>query len=69
MRKNQVQRVIVRAAPKPESLALAEKISRLHAEIIERELEQSPLSVQEKITVLDQIIADLKARESDGLIR
>lgn len=49
--------------------ALPDKVSEFHVDIIERRLNQSDLSTEQKIAVVDKILDALKSREVDGVIK
>ena len=69
MRKNLVQNVIIHISDNVDIHALADKISEFHADMIERKLNQSDLTTEQKIAALDKIIDDLKSREVNGIIK
>ena len=47
----------------------AEKLNEFHVDIIRRRLNESNLTTQQKLAVIDQIIESLKLREINGIIR
>lgn len=49
--------------------ALPNKINSFHLEMIERILNQSTLTLEQKLTVIDKIMADMQSREIDGVIK
>ena len=49
--------------------ALSDKVNGFHAEVIERRLNQSNLTIEQKLAVIDKIIKSLKLRESGGVIK
>ena len=69
MRKNMVQKVVVHVADDVDLHALAKKISEFHAEMIRQRLNQSDLTTEEKIIVIEKILDYLKSRESNGMIK
>lgn len=68
MRKNAVQAVVVHTGSNPHSRTLADKVSSFHAEIIERRLRHADLTAEQKIDVIDKLLASLHSREVDGII-
>lgn len=69
MRKNTIQNVIVHIADNADIHALADRVNEFHLDIIERKLNQSDLSTEQKIAVIDKILDDLKSREINGIIK
>ena len=69
MRKNVVQNVIVHIAEDADISALTDKISGFHVDLIEYRLNQSDLTVKQKIAVVDKILNNLKSREVNGIIK
>ncbi|MDE7302480.1 MAG: hypothetical protein K2N60_04070 [Oscillospiraceae bacterium] len=69
MRKNLVRSVSVHIEDGADLNALADMISDLHADIIERKLKNSGLSPKQQAEVIDRMIENLKAREQNGLIK
>lgn len=69
MRKNIIHNVVVHVADNADIHALSDKVSEFHADIIERKLNQSNLTTEQKIAVIDKIIDDLKSREVNGFIK
>lgn len=69
MRKNLIRSVSVHIEDGADLNALADMISDLHADIIERRLKNSGLSPKQQAEVIDRIIENLKAREQNGLIK
>lgn len=69
MRKNLVRSVSVHIEDGADLNALADMISDLHADIIERRLKNSGLSPKQQAEVIDRIIENLKAREQNGLTK
>ena len=69
MRKNIVRNVIVHIADNADIHALADRVSEFHVDIIERKLNQSDLTTEQKIAVIDKILDNLKSREINGIIK
>ena len=69
MRKNIVRNVIVHIADNTDIHTLADRVSEFHADIIERKLNQSDLTTEQKIAVIDKILDNLKSREDNGIIK
>lgn len=69
MKKNQIQNVIIHASDNMDLRVLASKINEFHVDIIERRLNNSNLTLDDKIAVIDHISKNLKSRERDGLIK
>ncbi len=69
MKKNLVQNVLVHVSDKTDFHALADKVSEFHVTIIERRLAQSNLTAEQKIAVLDTIIANFKSKSTDKSIK
>lgn len=69
MRKNIVNSVIIHGMEGIDISAIADRICGFHVEIIERRLNQTNISMENKIELIDSIKKILKAREKDGLIK
>ena len=69
MRENVVQNVIVHIADDADFNTIADKISGFHVDIIEHRLNQSDLTVKQKIAVVDKILDNLKSREVNDIIK
>lgn len=69
MKKNYVQNVIIHVSDNVDFHALSDKINEFHFEAIERRLNRSNLTTEEKITVIDKILESLKSRELNGIIK
>lgn len=69
MKKNCVQNVIIHVSDNMDFHALSDKINEFHFEVIERRLNSSNLTTEEKITVIDKILESLKSRELNGIIK
>ena len=66
MRKNHVQRIIGAPLSGEAIRWLINKVNGFYFEIIERKLNQSRLSSRQKIAIIDQILASLKAHEGNN---
>ena len=66
MRKNHVQRIIGAPLSGEVIRCLINKVNGFYFEIIERKLNQSRLSSRQKIAIIDQILASLKAHEGNN---
>lgn len=69
MYQNRIRHIVIHEPDGGDRHALADKVSEFHRDIIERKLNQSALSVEQKIAVIDKILDDLKLREADGFIK
>ncbi len=69
MKKNCVQNIIIHVSDNMDFHALSDKINEFHFELIERRLNSSNLTTEEKITVIDKILENLKLRELNGIIK
>lgn len=69
MKKNYVQNVIIHVSDNMDFHALSDKINEFHFEVIERRLNCSNLTTEEKITIIDKILESLKSCELDGIIK
>ena len=69
MRENVVQNVIVHIADDTDIYTIADKISGFHVDIIEHRLNQSDLTVKQKIAIVDKILDNLKSREVNDIIK
>lgn len=65
MRKNAVRQIVLHTAAGQHPEALADRVSRFHAEIIERCLRHANLTAAQKIAVLDGILSNLRTRERE----
>lgn len=68
MRKNMARNIVVHTGSKRSPDTLANRVSEFHAEIVARRLRRADLTTEQKIEVIDKIIADLRMREIDGII-
>lgn len=65
----QVRNIIIHLVkPTVSDTSIPDKINELHVEIIRRRLDQNNLTAEQKIAVIDQIIENLKSRETAGII-
>lgn len=69
MKKNLVRNISVCFDDGTDPNALADMMSEIHADIIERRLKSSDLSPKQQAQVIDKIIESLKSREQNGLIK
>lgn len=69
MKKNKIQNVIIHIADNADIHALSDKVNAFHVDVIERRLNQSDLTTEQKIAVIDKIIENLKLREVNGFIK
>lgn len=69
MGKNLVRNISVYIDDEADPKALADMMSELHADIIERRLKSSDLSPKQQAEVIDMIIESLRSREQNGLIK
>jgi hypothetical protein len=69
MPKNHVQNIIVHDSANINFNALSHKINAFYLEIIERRLNHSNLTAEEKISVINMILDNLKSREINGIIK
>ncbi|MDR2023845.1 MAG: hypothetical protein LBQ71_11535 [Hungatella sp.] len=69
MKKNYIQNVIIHTPDNMDFHSLSDKINEFHVEVVERKLNNSNLTVEEKIAVIDRILENLKSREHEGIIK
>lgn len=69
MYKNRVQSIVVHESTSGDHHALADRVNTFHADVIERRLNLSNLTAEQKIAVIEKIIENLKSREIDGFIK
>lgn len=60
MKKQQIQNIVVHTLTSAESHSIQDKVNEIYIEVIEHRLEQSDLTIQEKISVIDKIIENIK---------
>lgn len=63
MKKPQIRSIIPHFVQHEHSQSLSDRIADLHAQVIESTLRRLELTTQQKITVIDQIIDNLKSSE------
>lgn len=63
MKKPQIRSIIPHIVQHEHSQSLSDRIADLHAQVIESKLRRLELTTQQKITVIDQIIDNLKSSE------
>jgi len=68
MRKNCIQNIVVHIPDNMDFVGLSNKVNEFHFDMIERRLNSSILTTEEKISVLDGILRDMKSRETNGVI-
>jgi hypothetical protein len=66
MKRNQARNIIIHNS---NSSSLPGIINEFHIQVIERRLNRLSLSSEQKITVIDKIIENLKSREINGIIK
>jgi len=69
MERSNIRRVVIHEPQGMNALALFDKVSSFHVDLIERRLNQDTLTPEQKIAVIDKIQKDLLGREKDGIIR
>ena len=69
MRKNRIRNIIIHTADFANPHALADRVSEFHAGVIERRLAKTYLTMEQKLTLIDKIIAELKSRETRNIIK
>lgn len=69
MGKNSIRNVIVHISDDTDIHSLSNRINEFHVDIIERRLNQSNLTTEQKTAVIDKIIDELKSREIAGIIK
>lgn len=69
MKRSYIQNIIIHTPDNMDFYFLSDKINEFHVEIVERKLNNSNLTVQEKIAVIDKILESLKSREHEGIIK
>ena len=68
MPRNRIRQIVIHE-PDKGIHALPDRVSEFHVDIIERRLNQSSLSTEQKVAVIDKILDALKSREVDGVIK
>lgn len=51
------------------SYSFTDIINKFHVGLIEKELNNSDFSIEDKLMIIDRIIEELKSREIDGIIK
>ena len=69
MKKPQIRNIIPHFVFYEHHPCLSDKINELHVQIIKRTLGQLDITAQQKTTVVDQIIANIKSRETNDTIQ
>ena len=69
MRKNRIQNIVVHEPDARGIHARANRVNAFHVDVIERRLNQSNLTTEQKIVVMDKIMENLKSREINGFIQ
>lgn len=66
MKKPQIRRVIAHVVRDEHTEALSDRIAALHVQVIEHSLNRLELTIQQKQTVIDLILANLKTGEKQS---
>lgn len=69
MYKNRIRNIVIHEPEGRNIHALADKVNAFHVAVIERKLNQSLLTIEQKIAVIDKIIEILKSRDVNGFIK
>ncbi len=69
MKKNCVQNIVIHIPENINFYSFYNKINEFHFDVIKSSLDNSDLTVDEKIIVIDKILKSLKAREFNGIIK
>lgn len=69
MYKNRIHNIVIHEPDSGNIHALADKVNAFHMAIIERKLKHSPLTIEQKVSVIDKILEILKSRDVDGFIK
>lgn len=69
MKRSYKNNIILHVSENADHRALSDKVNQFHADIIQRRLKNSDLTTEEKIAVIDSIIAQLKSKEQNGIIK
>ena len=69
MYKNRIRNIVIHEPDGGNIHALADKVNAFHVAVIERKLKHSPLTIEQKIAVIDKILEILKSRDVDGFIK
>lgn len=69
MYKNRIRNIVIHEPEGRNIHALADRVNAFHVTVIERKLNQSLLTIEQKIAVIDKIIEILKSRDVNGFIK
>lgn len=66
MGKNVAKKVVLHGSPAPGSAGPAGELNAFYVEVVERRLGEWNLTKEQKLAVLDRLVAALKEREKPG---
>lgn len=69
MKKPQIRNIIPHLVQSEHPKSLSDRIADLHVQVIENRLGQFNLTIEQKLTVIDRIIANLKSSEVHSVTR
>jgi len=69
MKKNRIRNIIIHVDDNADLSSLTNKVNEFYADVIERKLNESYLSAESKIYVIDKVIEFLKSKEVDCIIQ
>lgn len=69
MYKNRIRNIVIHAPDGGDNRALANKVNAFHVTVIERKLNQSLLTIEQKIAVIDKIIEIMESQDVNGFIK
>ncbi len=69
MYKNRIRNIVIHGPYGEDFHALADQVNAFHAAVIERKLKHSPLTIEQKVSVIDKIIEIMKSQDIDGFIK
>lgn len=69
MYKNRIRNIVIHEPDGGDNHALADKVNAFHVTVIERKLKHSPLTIEQKVSVIDKILEILKSRDVDGFVK
>lgn len=69
MKKNIVQNVVIHMPKNWDDRTAAQKINEFHSRLIEQRLREAGLPPEQKIAVINEIIRQMKCRETGGTPR
>lgn len=69
MYKNRIRNIVIHEPEGRNIHTLADKVNAFHVTVIERKLNQSLLTIEQKVAVIDKIIEILKSQDVDGFIK